>query len=102
MRRTLAILIIHVWLAGTSHAAYKDVVNKFHTSVPGPSGLTWDGSNLWTCGNDGVIYKFAGDGTILHTIPMPDTGHIDSYHPDIAWDGTYLWFANYSDYNSER
>jgi hypothetical protein len=25
-----------------------------------------------------------------------------NYHPDVAWDGQYLWFANHCDYNAER
>jgi hypothetical protein len=79
-----------------------DVAYEFFTPVPEPSGLTWDGQNFWTCGNDGLIYRFDADGTILHTIPMLDTGHMETYEPDVAWDGQYLWFFNNSNYTTEQ
>ena len=98
----IIVLSIQFLMSTHSYAAYGDIVSQFSTPVPGASGLTWDGQNFWTCGNNGLIYKIATDGTVLDTIPMPDTGHIANYHPDVAWDGQFLWFANYSDYNAER
>ena len=84
-------------LAGPGKPVY-----EFTVSVSGPSGLAWDGQNFWTCGEDHNIYCFSTMGDIVHVIPMPDTGHMENYHPFIAWDGQYLWFANYCDVNAER
>jgi hypothetical protein len=103
----LAVLVVALAVqfltVASTYANYGDVVSEVSTLVPGPSGLTWDGQNFWTCGSDDLIYKIASDGgTVLHSIPMPDTGHMANYHPDVAWDGQYLWFFNNCDYNAER
>jgi len=93
---------LQLLICTTAAAAYGDKVYSAQSPVPGASGLTFDGQYFWSCGNDGLIYQFSAAGAVIHTIPMPDTGHMANYHPDVAWDGTHLWFANYCDYNAER
>jgi len=64
-----------------------------HYSTPGsqPSGLAWDGTNIWSCDKStGKIYKHNGDMTV-HTEYTP-SGVVAGYKPSgLAWDGTNIW-----------
>lgn len=103
MKRTLLVCAILATLSCTLlYAGPGKPVYEFTVPISGPSGLAWDGQNFWTCSEDHNIYCFSTMGDIVHVISMPDTGHMESYNPCVAWDGQYLWFANYCDYNAER
>ncbi len=58
-------------------------------AVPGvnPSGLAWDGKNLWSCdAQTNLLYKHGQDLRVIDTVksifPQPS---------GLAWDGTGLW-----------
>lgn len=57
--------------------------------IPGkfPTGLTWDGKNLWLADREtDQIYCLGSDGEVIRSFPSP------AYWPmGLAWDGKYLW-----------
>ncbi len=61
---------------------------SFPSPGPGPSGMTFDGTNLWVADEvDGNIYKISlADGTVLETYRSPI-----QYPTGLAWDGLNLW-----------
>lgn len=62
--------------------------------VANPSGLTWDGANLWctTFGTDqdeDRLYRLDDVGRIAASIPSPARGA-----QGLAWDGSALWLSD--------
>lgn len=65
-----------------------DILKVIRTPGPCPTGLAFDGKNLWLADTyTDRIYKIDPEtGKILHSFESP--GH----HPEgLAWDGKYLW-----------
>jgi hypothetical protein len=65
------------------------VLDSFSTPDSAPSGLTWDGTNLWLSdvgGPDPTIYKLTPEGLILGSFLSPCGDPFD-----LTWDGTHLW-----------
>ncbi|MDP6154827.1 MAG: hypothetical protein QF682_01655 [Candidatus Thermoplasmatota archaeon] len=61
------------------------------------SGLTWDGTNYYSCDIDtGKIYKHNTNDIPVST---PYNTPTRSY-TGIAWDGTYLWSCTYEDFGT--
>jgi len=75
-------------LSSLSWAKVGDIQKVIKTPGPCPTGLTFDGKNLWLADNfTDKIYKISPEsGKVLKTFDSP--GH----HPEgLAWDGKYLW-----------
>ncbi len=69
-----------------------EVISSFKTPATYPSGLTFDGTNLWLADREtDKIYSIdPKTGKVLHTIESP------AYWPmGLAWDGEYLWNADF-------
>jgi hypothetical protein len=68
-----------------------DIQKVIKTPGPCPTGLTFDGKNLWLADNfTDKIYKISPEsGKVLKSFDSP--GH----HPEgLAWDGKYLWHVD--------
>lgn len=63
-------------------------LNSFASPGPAPSGMTFDGNDLWVADEEeGNIYKITtADGTILKTYPSPIR-----FPSGLAWDGQTIW-----------
>jgi hypothetical protein len=75
-------------LSSLSWAKVGDIQKTIKTPGPCPTGLTFDGKNLWLADNfTDKIYKISPEsGNVLKSFDSP--GH----HPEgLAWDGKYLW-----------
>ncbi len=75
-------------LSSLSWAKVGDIQKVIKTPGPCPTGLTFDGKNLWLADNfTDKIYKINPEsGKVLKSFDSP--GH----HPEgLAWDGKYLW-----------
>ena len=59
-----------------------------------PSGLTWDGTNIWSCDADSdKIYKHNADMTVNTEYAAPSI-----YPTGLTWDGTNIWSCDASTY----
>lgn len=73
------------------NSALRDSIYSFPAPDTWPSGLAWDGTNLWLAGlTDQQIYKLTPEGEILGTLSGPDGG-LWAYPAGLTWDGEYLW-----------
>ncbi len=72
-------------------------LNSFPSPGPAPSGMTFDGNDLWVADEkEGSIYKITtADGTILQTYQSPIR-----FPSGLAWDGQGLWVVGMD--NSKR
>lgn len=71
-----------------SWARVGDILKVIKTPGPCPTGLTFDGKNLWLADSyTDIIYQISPEtGVVLKSFESP--GH----HPEgLAWDGKYLW-----------
>ena len=68
------------------------VIKSFSAPSSDPSGLAWDGTNLWvTDYRQAIIYRInADDGKVIDKITAPS-----DYPGGLAWDGRYLWCADW-------
>ncbi|RLD61814.1 MAG: transglutaminase [Bacteroidetes bacterium] len=69
-----------------------EIVKSFNTPENYPTGLCFDGENLWLAdrGTDKIYCLNAETGKIIKQIESP------AYWPmGLAWDGKYLWNADY-------
>ncbi|MBN3035089.1 MAG: hypothetical protein JW861_05850 [Bacteroidales bacterium] len=93
-RSRCALSAIFVFLAFTplkSDGYTGEIKRSF--SIPGnyPTGLTWDGANLWLADykNDRLYCIDTADGSVTRSIPSP------GYWPEgLAWDGEAFWNAD--------
>jgi len=70
-----------------------DVITSFDSPSLNTFGLAWDGFNLWTCDDNGFIYKHNPiDGEILSSIFVAGNNPLG-----ITWDGTYLWRVDHNE-----
>ncbi len=84
---SIGICILFI-LSSLSWAKVGDIQKVIKTPGPCPTGLTFDGKNLWLADNfTDKIYKINPEsGKVLKSFDSP--GH----HPEgLAWDGKYLW-----------
>lgn len=58
-----------------------------------PTGLAWDKTNFWLV-DTGYIYKVSREGIYLDSIPNPATMITFLQGGDLAYDGSYLWYAD--------
>jgi hypothetical protein len=89
------------WLGGkidvkveVSNDPSGDIEQSFASQGASPSGLTWDGTNLWNADfNSNTNYKLdPSDGSLISSFTSPTGGTNAS---DLAWDGTNLWQAGW-------
>ncbi len=92
----LSTITLAVFVSGCEDDDSEETKLEFVASYPlhivEPSGLTYDGTNLWTVSDeDGLIYKIDFEGTILDSI---DTEFEDL--EGIAWnsDDSLLWVVD--------
>jgi len=74
--------------AGTAAAYPGAVVDSIAAPYPCPTGLAFDGQNLWVADHkaDHLICLHPGSGSVVKEIPSP------GFWPmGLAWDGRYLW-----------
>jgi len=70
-----------------------DTVFSFPTIDTWPSGLTFDGNNFWSYGNQTpFVYQFDTTGALLKTLPNP-ASNVSFYGGDVDFDGTHLWLV---------
>ncbi|RLC59455.1 MAG: hypothetical protein DRI30_00505 [Chloroflexi bacterium] len=63
------------------------VISSIPTPAATPTGVTWDGTNLWHADRGtGLIYELDTSGTVLSSFSAPG-----SSVRGLAWDGTNLW-----------
>ncbi|HTL80270.1 MAG TPA: hypothetical protein VL651_01125 [Bacteroidia bacterium] len=65
-----------------------DTVSSFHLNDDWPAGIAWDGHYLWGGGHSRYIYKYSSTGTILDSIPNPNSSEGTS---GLVFDGNVLW-----------
>jgi streptogramin lyase len=88
MKKTIIVILVLFCLTALSWAKVGDVLKVIKTPGPCPTGLTFDGQNLWLADTfTDKIYKIEPEtGKILKSFDSP--GH---YPEGLAWDGKYLW-----------
>ncbi len=65
------------------------------SSIPGIggtslTGLTWDGTHLWSCSPPSIYKRSLPSGTVVGTIPSPSTSSSEG----LCWIGSHLWNCN--------
>ncbi|MDD5541517.1 MAG: transglutaminase domain-containing protein [Candidatus Marinimicrobia bacterium] len=88
--RMSSILLLPVWLA----AFTGEIVKTFDLPSTCPTGLTYDGENLWLADRkaDQLYCLDKKTGKVVRQLPSP------GYWPmGLAWDGTALWVADLHD-----
>jgi len=88
MRKIFLGILALTLLSALSWARVGDVLKTLPTPGPCPTGLAFDGKNLWlTDIFTDKIYKInPRDGKVLKSFDSPGS------HPEgLAWDGEYLW-----------
>jgi len=91
MKKFYTYLIVLLFIPVISFAYTGEVIKSF--DIPGsyPTGLTFDGENLWVADyqTDKLYCINPDDGKVIRTIPSP------AYWPEgLAWDGKYIWNAD--------
>ncbi len=92
MKKLLTTLLVLVAFCSTSFAYSGDIVKSFSTQSNYPTGLCFDGKNLWLAdrGTDKIYCLNPETGALIRQIESP------AYWPmGLAWDGKYLWNADY-------
>jgi hypothetical protein len=88
MKKTSIGICILFLLSSLTWAKVGDIQKVITTPGPCPTGLAFDGKNLWLADNfTDKIYEISPEsGKVLKSFDSP--GH----HPEgLAWDGRYLW-----------
>ena len=73
------------------------VLQSFPTPADRPTGLTWDGQNLWLAdiGTNRIYQINPADGTVIRSIAGPVNATLNG----LAWDGSHLWCSDNGDVN---
>jgi len=86
---------------GTANSSYsnevyaKTLAGIYNSPSGSPSGLAWDGTNLWSCDSfTGKIYKHNMDATLSVANTYDAPGGSDKHPTGLAWDGSNLWSCN--------
>lgn len=91
MKKLSVLFALLLFLSITSFARVGDVLKVFNTPGSLPTGLTYDGKNLWIAdASTDKIYKINPEsGEIITSFDSP------GYHPEgLTWDGKYLWHVD--------
>jgi hypothetical protein len=86
-----AILLCGMLMPLAIHAYPGEVLKVFDTPGQFPTGLAFDGKNIWMADRKAqILYCIdAADGSVLRALPSP------AYWPSgLAWDGEALWCAD--------
>lgn len=86
------LMLLAISYSMSSFAYTGEIVKSINTPGNFPTGLCFDGKNLWLAdrGTDKIYCLNPEDGSIIKTIESP------AYWPmGMAWDGKYLWNADY-------
>jgi transglutaminase-like putative cysteine protease/streptogramin lyase len=89
MKKTLLFLVLMLTFAASARVG--DVLRTFPTPGAQPTGLAFDGKNLWLAdAQTDRIYRIdPHNGKVLSSFESP------GYHPEgLAWDGTHLWHVD--------
>lgn len=92
LKKTLLTASLIIYVITQTFAYTGEVVKTFKTPGNYPTGLTFDGKNLWIADRetDKIYSVEPSTGKVLHTIESP------AYWPmGLAWDGKYLWNADF-------
>ena len=92
MKKLLTTLLVFLAFYLTTFAYSGEVIKSFSTPGSYPTGLCFDGKNLWLAdrGTDKLYCLDPETGTLIRQIESP------AYWPmGLAWDGKYLWNADY-------
>ncbi len=92
MKNLITTLSVLIAFYSTSFAFSGEVIKSFKTPGNYPTGLCFDGENLWLAdrGTDKIYCLNPETGEIIRQIESP------AYWPmGLAWDGEYLWNADY-------
>ena len=92
MKMLLSTLLVFLVFYSITFAFSGEVIKSFNTPGSFPTGLCYDGKNLWLAdrGTDKIYYLNPETGTLIRQIESP------AYWPmGLAWDGKYLWNADY-------
>jgi len=74
------------------------IVTSFNSPTNYPSGIAYDGNNLWVCEYFGrKIYKISETGQILSSFSVSSS---IKQPQGLSWDVTYLWVADYDGFGS--
>ncbi|NOX90776.1 MAG: T9SS type A sorting domain-containing protein [Calditrichaeota bacterium] len=92
MNKTLFLLVIPLVLSvnfKTALSQMGSVAQSFSSPGSKPTGLAWDGTNLWNADTDlNRIFKIdPKTGSVLSSIPAPPGSVING----LTWDGEQLW-----------
>lgn len=88
MKRIIKAILIVVFSTTTVFSYPGQVLDKFELSYSCPTGLAFDGTNIWLADrkSDEIICLSADDGSLISKIESP------AYWPmGLTWDGKYLW-----------
>ncbi|MDI6780368.1 MAG: transglutaminase domain-containing protein [Bacteroidota bacterium] len=88
MKKLTVLFILLLFLNVTSLSRVGDVLKVIKTPGPLPTGLTYDGKNLWLAdAYTDKIYKINPETReVISSFDSP------GYHPEgLTWDGKYLW-----------
>ncbi len=91
------IISIAIFSVNIVFAEIGSVIHSFPTPGGKPTGLTWDGQNLWVADiGTNRIYKIDSQtGVVLSSFASPQNSVING----LAWDGTNLWCTDNGDAN---
>ena len=92
MKHLLKVILLILFLNTFTFAYTGEVVKSFDTPGEFPTGLCFDGKNLWVAdrGTDKLYCLNSETGEIVREIESP------AYWPmGLAWDGKYLWNADF-------
>ena len=92
MKRLLQTFFILIFLCTLLSAYSGEIVKSFDTPAKYPTGLCFDGKNLWLAdrGTDKLYCIDAESGKVIRTIESP------AYWPmGLAWNGEYLWNSDF-------
>ena len=92
MKKLLTISLVLITFNSTILAFTGEIIKSFNTQGNYPTGLCFDGENLWLAdrGTDKIYCLNPETGAIIRQIESP------AYWPmGLAWDGQYLWNADY-------
>jgi sugar lactone lactonase YvrE len=89
MKKLISVIAVLLPLIGLSYTG--EVIKSFDTPGHFPTGLTFDGKNIWLADykTDKLYCIDTETGKIIRSIPAP------AYYPEgLTWDGEALWNAD--------
>lgn len=86
------VLSAAIFFCGNIYAQTGRVLGQFDTPAENPTGITFDGKNLWVAdrATDKIYCLNPENGKVIRSIESP------AYWPvGLAWDGEFLWNADF-------